>query len=218
MVETPPVVEAVNDLIDLHEEHQGIAPPDTLQELATPEEVLRKVQEVLQYLTDVQEATIIPEKVNPDGEGFDVDEIYRQIDEAKAIAALAIRRPDYKPILIPGTLSFGVPAAAYESGATIVLDPCDAVGTDTGEDNVTLDAAWTLPDNTNIPITAIIPYYQNNDGGYTILGQPREVITNMRYDTATHKLQKKVRYDFGVFATTESSAWVDVTTAVDCTA
>lgn len=112
----------------------------------------------------------------------------------------------------------GVPTAAYSSGATITLDPCDAGGADNGQDNVTVQAGWTLPANTNIPTTAIIPYAQAADGNHYVIGQPREVMTNIQYDTTSHKLQKKVRYDWGAFTTTESSSWVDVTTAVDCTA
>lgn len=115
-------------------------------------------------------------------------------------------------------MRFGVPTTAYTSGATITLDPCDVAGTDNGEANVTVQAGWTLPANTNIPVTAIIPYQAAADGLNYVIGQPREVMTNFQYDTSSHKLQKKVRYDFGVFATTESSAWVDITTAVDCTA
>ena len=120
--------------------------------------------------------------------------------------------------VIPTTrVRLGKPTSAYTSGATITLDPCDPAGTDNGEANVTVQAGWTLPANTNIPTTAIIPFALAANGNWYVLGDPKEVITNIQYDTSTHKLQKKVRYDFGWFCTTESSSWVDITTAVDCT-
>jgi len=114
-------------------------------------------------------------------------------------------------------IRLGKPTEAYSSGATITLDPCDSAGDDNGEDNVTVQAGWTLPDNTNIPTSAIIPFQQAADGKWYVIGQPKEVATNFNYDTTTHKLQKKVRYDWGAFCTTESSEWVDITTAVNCT-
>lgn len=126
-----------------------------------------------------------------------------------------------EPILLPleGIL-LGIPEEVYTTGATISLTPVDAAGTATGENAVEVKAGWTLPDNTNIPITAVIPYQQADDGTFEVLGEPREVITNIRYDTSSQKLQKKVRYDWGMFTTTESSSWVEpaIATAVDCTA
>ena len=116
-----------------------------------------------------------------------------------------------------GELSLGKPTVLYTSGATITLNPVDAAGVDNGAENVTVQAGWTLPANTNIPTSAIIPFQVAADGLLYVLGEPREVITNMQYDTTSHKIQKKVRADFGMFTTTESSDWVDVTTAVDCT-
>lgn len=116
-------------------------------------------------------------------------------------------------------IRFGKPTGAYTSGATITLDPCDIAGVDNGLANVTVQAGWTLPTNTNIPTTAIIPFTRAATATtWHVIGDPREVVTNLNYNTTTHKLQKKVRYDFGIFATTESSAWVDITTAVNCTA
>jgi hypothetical protein len=116
-----------------------------------------------------------------------------------------------------GRVRYGQPTAAYTSGATITLDPCDPSGTDNGEANVTVQAGWSLPANTEIPTTAIIPFQKAADGNYYAIGEGREVVTDIQYDTSTHKLQKKVRMDFGAFSTTESSSWVDITTAVDCT-
>jgi hypothetical protein len=113
-------------------------------------------------------------------------------------------------------ITFGKPTAAYTSGATLTLDPCDIAGTDNGCSNITLQAGWTLPDNTNISTSAIIPFARAANNNYYTVGQLREIITNVQYDTSSHKLQKKVRGDFGAFSTTESSSWVDVTTAVSC--
>ena len=114
-------------------------------------------------------------------------------------------------------IMFGKPTSAYTNGSTITLDPCDAGGADNGQANVTVQAGWTLPANTNIPTTAIIPFMRAASGSYYAIGQMREVVTNIQYDTTAHKLQKKVRADFGTFSTTESSAWVDITTSVPCT-
>lgn len=121
-------------------------------------------------------------------------------------------------ITVAGGLMLGrqYSAMAYTSGPTILLTPCDASGTSTGAVNVTVQAGWTLPANTEIPTPAIIPFQQAANGNYYVIGQPREVMTNFQYDTTAHKLQKKVRMDFGAFSTTESSAWVDVTTAIKC--
>jgi hypothetical protein len=118
----------------------------------------------------------------------------------------------------PGSIPLGKPTAAWTTGATITLTPCDAAGVANGLANVTVQAGWTLPANTNIPTTAIIPYQMAADGKFYVLGQPRVVMTSFQYDTGTHTLQQKVRFDFGAFSTTESSAWVDITTAKDCTA
>lgn len=128
-----------------------------------------------------------------------------------------IRRYYFSSISATAILRFGVPTGAYAAGVTITLDPCDIDGVDNGTANVVVQAGWALPANTTIPVTAIIPFLLAADDDYYVVGQPREVMTNIRYDVVTHKLQKKVRYDWGVFTTTESTAWVDVTTAVDCT-
>ena len=153
--------------------------------------------------------------------GFDENSM-RRIEAA----VLAVEgRPPEKPLLRRRSISgvvprirYGKPTEAYTSGATITLDPCDIAGTDNGLANETVQAGWTLPANTNIPTTAIVPFIRATATTQHVIGVPREVVTNLYYNTTTHKLQKKVRYDFGVFSTTESSSWVDITTAVDCTA
>jgi hypothetical protein len=140
------------------------------------------------------------------------DQIETEIsDDGGGKATVTFSLPD------TGRVRYGQPTAAYTSGATITLDPCDPSGTDNGEANVTVQAGWSLPANTEIPTTAIIPFQKAADGNYYAIGEGREVVTDIQYDTSTHKLQKKVRMDFGAFSTTESSSWVDITTAVDCT-
>jgi hypothetical protein len=115
-------------------------------------------------------------------------------------------------------MRFGKPSSAYSSGATMTLDPCDAGGADNGLENVTVQAGFTLPAGTEISTSTVVPFCQAADGKFYVVGTMREVMTAFQYDTTSHKLQKKVRGDFGLFATTESSAWIDITTAVDCTA
>lgn len=125
------------------------------------------------------------------------------------------------------SIMFGFPTAAVASeAATMTLDPCDAGGADNDQANVTVQAGWTFPTVTGtaltIPTTAIIPFVRAVDGHYHVVGglpagAPRTVVTNIQYDTTTHKLQMKLRYSFGIFTTTESD-WQDITTAVDCTA
>ena len=126
---------------------------------------------------------------------------------------------DVTEILEDGVpIQFGKPTGVYTSGATITMDPCDSAGTDNGVENTTVQAGWTLPTNTNIATTTIVPFVQAADGNYYIVGQdPVEVISTIQYDTTTHKIQKKVIGDFGTFTTTVASSWADITTAVNCT-
>lgn len=133
---------------------------------------------------------------------------------------LLVRLPKVVSVTDYNSILLGTPTGAYTSGATITLNPCDSAGVDNGLDNVTVQAGWTIT-GTTIPTTAIIPYQKAADGLYYALGQLRIVVTDMRYtedDVApNYTFQKKIRYDFGVFTTTESD-WITVTTAVDCTA
>ena len=146
----------------------------------------------------------------------------RELEGRVAILEMQGAVQDYTPELLDqGVILLGKPTEAYSSGATMTLDPCDSAGTDNGDANVVVQAGWTMPPvapdtPTTIPVTAIVPYQQAADELFYVIGAPREVITNMQYDTTSHKLQKKIRYDFGIFTGTESG-WVDVTTSVDCT-
>lgn len=132
------------------------------------------------------------------------------------------------PVLLPeDQILWGKPTAAYTSGATITLNPCDVAGVDNGVANATVQAGWTLPTTFNgnaltgtaltIPVTAIIPYALAADGLYYVLGQPFQDYGIVTYSTTTHKLYQTTWYEWGWFRTTISNAQ-DITTAVDCTA
>jgi len=119
----------------------------------------------------------------------------------------------------PDGVFFGKPTEAYTSGATITLDPCDSAGVDNGAPNVTVQAGWTLPTVTgtalSIPVTAIVPFTQAADGNWYVLGQPKKIVTDTGYNTTTHYSLQKIRYDFGLFCTTESD-WQNVQDFVNC--
>ena len=121
-------------------------------------------------------------------------------------------------------IRFGKPTAAWSAAvASITLDPCLYDGTDTTEDNVTpvyvypdRTTTYGMPNSTTVPTTAIVPFFREGEY-YYILGRPQPCLIAMQYDTTSHKIQTKVRVGFGMFAGTDSD-WVDITTAVDCTA
>ncbi len=114
-----------------------------------------------------------------------------------------------KPILLPDdVVLFGKPTAAFSSGTTITLDPCDVSGTDTGEDNVTVytqadQSSYSMTNSTTIPTTQIVPYILGDDDAYYMLGTPVEIIT----DRST-SFQKKTRNVWMLTPGTESE-WVE---------
>lgn len=115
----------------------------------------------------------------------------------------------------------GKPRVAYSSGATLVLDPCDINGVSTGENNITVQADYTLPVVTgtalNIPTTAIIPCIQAADKLWYIAGVPVQAWGEVTYNTTTHKLYQTTWFEWGWFRTTISDIQ-EITTAVNCTA
>jgi hypothetical protein len=116
---------------------------------------------------------------------------------------------------------FGKPTAAYSSGATMTLDPCDVAGADlSGRDNVTVyvqasKASYSTNNSTTVGTSTVVPYVRGTDGNWYVMGQPRLVITDWRVDTSNLKFQVKTRDDWGPFCTSES-AWVDKHTGDDC--
>ena len=116
-------------------------------------------------------------------------------------------------------IRLGHPTEAYTDASTIDLDPCDAAGVDNGEDNVEIeaDAGWELPEGTSIPVTAIVPFAKAQDGDFYILGQAKQIQTDIEYNQTYNNFRKKLRLDFGWFSSTESD-WIEVIDLVDCTA
>ena len=115
---------------------------------------------------------------------------------------------------------FGKPAAAFSSGATITLDPCDVAGTDNGLDDRTVfvradQSSYSMTNGTTIPTTEIVPHVMGPDGEYYMLGTPVEVVTTYRIDGANQKVQKKTRNVWLLTPGTESG-WVDVHTGDLC--
>jgi hypothetical protein len=113
-------------------------------------------------------------------------------------------------------IQFGYNASSYSSGATITLTLCDASGTSTSQGTVDVAAGWTLPTNATIAANTVIPIARTPGGSYYVVGDQVDMVSDIQYDTSTHKLQYKSRAMFGSFSSTEGD-WEDITTAVDCT-
>jgi len=118
-------------------------------------------------------------------------------------------------------IRFGKPTAAYSSGSSLTLDPCDIAGNDTGEANVTVNMLvgpgdTPMTNSTSIADTTICPFYRASDGSYYLLGTPIEVVTDYRVNTTNKTLEKMTRNVWVLTAGSESS-WVVVHTGVDCT-
>jgi hypothetical protein len=124
-----------------------------------------------------------------------------------------------------GTTSvfFGTAAADYSSGSTISLTPCDANGVATGESavTVTIPTSWGTVNllsatvgGTATTVTCKIAsgtLLQYAYAGATpyLLGLPPTVVEFLRADTATYKLQLRVRWLFGTGVSTLSD-WSDL--------
>ena len=118
-------------------------------------------------------------------------------------------------------IRFGKPTAAFSSGTTMTLDPCDVSGADlSGRDNVTVyvqasQASYSTSNSTTVSTSTVVPYVRGTDGNWYVLGQPKMIVTDWRVDTANLKFQVKTRDDWGTFCTSESE-WVDKHTGDDC--
>jgi len=144
----------------------------------------------------------------------------------------APRPQEVPPLVRPGTggspsMYFGKPAAAWSSGATITLDPCDILGSDNGLANVT---AYLLPSQASDSIETatiaggsqavtcelgtdvIVAYQRDGDGDAYVVGTKKQILTEFRYyaSSPTFELQCKVRFDWGLFCSSESG-WETVT-------
>jgi hypothetical protein len=118
---------------------------------------------------------------------------------------------------------YATSAADYSSGATISLTPCDANSIDTGEDDldVSIPDDWgtvnllsaTVGGVDAVTVTCKIAsgtLLQYAYAGATpyLLGLPPTVVEFLRYDSATYKLQQRVRWLFGTNVSTLSD-WID---------
>ena len=119
-----------------------------------------------------------------------------------------------------GTL-LGHPTAAWSSGTTITLDPCDPAGVDTGEANATV---YIRPDqasasittfggkttNCTIPTTAIVAYALAADNKAYVIGELHAVLPldTLPIGLGTNVLQIKIQYVLGGALSTISE-WLD---------
>ena len=123
--------------------------------------------------------------------------------------------------LVSGQIYFGKATANWTSGATITLDPCDIAGTDNGKANVdvylkTSKASESVTTATiagssegvscQIDQNTIVPYVKGSDGYYYVLGMKKQIMTEWRYYASdpTFRIEGKVRFDWGLFCTSES--------------
>lgn len=110
---------------------------------------------------------------------------------------------------------FGRPTEAFSSGATMTLDPCNAYGQDTGEDNIVAyvqanQLSYTMHNSTTIPTTEVVPFLAVDDLDvppgdtlFCVLGRPKVVITGLIGNVGGYKLGT-LRDDWGTFCGTES--------------
>jgi hypothetical protein len=119
---------------------------------------------------------------------------------------------------------FGTAASDYSSGSTISLTPCDCNGVATGASAATcsIPTSWgtvnllsaTVGGVDAVTVTCKIAsgtLLQYAYAGATpyLLGLPPTVVEFLRYDSATYKLQQRVRWLFGTNVSTLSD-WVDL--------
>lgn len=112
-----------------------------------------------------------------------------------------------------GVLAWGKPTAAFSSGVTITLDPCDVGGVDNGQPNETVylranKALYSMHNSTTIPTSEIVTFARAADGGLYVVGRPKVFLTDYR-DSGNNAdgFQVKTVDDFGSFCGTESG-WV----------
>jgi hypothetical protein len=122
---------------------------------------------------------------------------------------------------------YGTAAADYSSGSTISLTSCDANGVadGVGAVTVTIPTSWgtvnllsatvggaTTTVTCKIASGTLLQYAYAANGTPYLLGLPPTVVEFLRYDSATYKLQQRVRWLFGTNVSTLSD-WVDLMTS-----
>jgi hypothetical protein len=119
---------------------------------------------------------------------------------------------------------YGTAAADYSSGTTISLTSCDANGVadGVGAVTVTIPTSWgtvnllsaTVGGVDAVTVTCkvasgtLLQYAYAANGTPYLLGLPPTVVEFLRYDSATYKLQQRVRWLFGTNVSTLSD-WID---------
>ena len=122
---------------------------------------------------------------------------------------------------------YGLPSAAWSSGATITLTPCDLAGTATGADDVDVNliadgssysivnydaGGGSAATGCTIPTTAIVAYTVIGDGTAYVVGEPAVVFpspTDAFFRSISGKLQMRVRFQIGGALSTLSN-WLDM--------
>ena len=236
------LVEAVADLQKQSDSVRALSVPATLPSTApetTLEQIVQvrdKINEILQYINRVHDVALESDSVEDlelaqflEDLAGKVAALMRldgigdtKVHKTGAGMAVEARGGGDEPMLLPdeNPIRFGKPTGAFSTGATMTFDPCDAHGTDTGEDNVTVyvqadQSSYTMSNSTTVPTTEIVPFVQDAAGDLYVLGRPKLVMTDWQYDTSTNYYQKKTRDDWGTFCGTES-AWVNVGDTTEC--
>ena len=127
-------------------------------------------------------------------------------------------------------IRYGSIVTDFASGASVLVKPCTIDGvTDTAAESITV---YLMPDQSSVDLTSVtvagasatasacklpensvIAYQYGSDGNY-IVGEPVYFISDLRYDTTSHKLQARVQWLVGTVASVESG-WLDVREATE---
>jgi hypothetical protein len=122
------------------------------------------------------------------------------------------------------TILYGKAAEDWTDTSPIELTPCDCNGVATGETAVavSIPTAWgtvnllsaTVGGVDAVTVTCkiasgtLLQYAYAANGTPYLLGLPPTVVEFLRYDSATYKLQQRVRWLFGTNVSTLSD-WID---------
>lgn len=161
-----------------------------------------------------------------------VTSLVRSMGGANSImdsTGLHIRRS--LPIEPETIIYYGKPTGSWTLGTTITLDPCDRKGIDNGNSNISVYlktdkssesiSSATIAGSSegvtcSIGTSIIIPFIKIGDEAH-ILGIKKQVLTEFRVvGSPTYELQCKVRFDFGLFFSSESG-WETVHEGTPCT-
>jgi hypothetical protein len=129
-------------------------------------------------------------------------------------------------------IRYGSIVTDFSSGDSVTVKPCTIDGiVDTAAESFTV---YLMPDQSSVDLTSVtiagasatasacelpedsvIAYQYGSDGNY-IVGEPVYFISDLRYDTTSHKIQAKVQWLVGTVASVESE-WLDVREATEVT-